>query len=101
MDKIKLLSGSADEVGLQLQENVDRMVNTTRRWAEILTYDPQPQTGMTPKDTVWHKNKARLYHYHGDKEATYRTPLLFIYALINKPYILDLYPGISPIYTVY
>ena len=48
MDKIKLLSGSADEVGLQLQENVDRMVNTTRRWAEILTYDPQPQTGMTP-----------------------------------------------------
>ncbi|MDD3853240.1 MAG: alpha/beta fold hydrolase [Syntrophomonadaceae bacterium] len=95
MDNIRLLSGSADEVGLQLQENIDRMANTTRRWAEILTYDPQPQTGMTPKDTIWRKNKARLYRYSGDREVKYRTPLLFIYALINKPYILDLYPGMS------
>ena len=62
MSKIRLVSGSADEVGARLQENYDRMLDSSRRWAEILTFDPDPQTGLTPKDIVWRKNKAK-YRY--------------------------------------
>ncbi len=53
-----------------------------------------PGVGQTPRTLLWTKNKARLYRYNRSVEAPvkYRTPLLMVYALINKPYILDLLP---------
>lgn len=92
--KSYMLSGSADEVGEKLQESYDRILDSTRKWVEIISFDPDPQTGMTPKDVVWRKNKSKLYRYcsHGIK---HRTPVLILYALINKAYILDLTPGMS------
>ena len=56
-----------------------------------------PQVGQTPRTLIWKKNKARLYRYNRSIETPvkYRTPLLMVYALINKPYILDLLPGRS------
>ncbi len=95
MKKNLLLSGSADEVGAKLQENYDQMLDSTRKWAEILNFDPAPQTGMTPKDVVWTKNKAKLYRYISPNGHKYRTPLLMVFALINKAYVLDLTPGMS------
>jgi len=95
LKKNLLLSGSAEEVGAKLQENYDQMLDTTRKWAEILSFDPAPQTGMTPKDVVWTKNKTKLYRYVTPHGYKHRTPLLMIYALINKAYILDLTPGMS------
>ena len=95
MSRLRILSGSPDEVGALLQENYDRMLDSSRKWAELLTFDPDPQTGMTPKDVVWRKNKARLYRYVNNQGIKHKTPLLMIYALINKPYILDLIPGMS------
>lgn len=62
---------------------------------EILNVDPRPQTGCTPKDVLWRKNKSKLYHYHATTPRKYKTPVLFIYALINKSYVLDLTPGMS------
>jgi len=89
-------SGSAAEVGEKLQGSYDRLLDNTKKWAEILTFDPDPQTGMTPKDVVWRKNKAKLYRYISEKTGhKHRTPILFLYALINEAYILDLTPGMS------
>jgi polyhydroxyalkanoate synthase len=50
--------------------------------------------GQSPKRLIWTKNKARLYRYEHtiDNPIVYQTPLLIVYALINKPYILDLLP---------
>ena len=73
------------------------MLATTTKWSEILTFEPWPQTGMTPKETVWSKNKTKLYRYSAGKAPTHRIPVLFLYALINKAYILDLAPGMSMI----
>lgn len=53
-----------------------------------------PPVGQTPKEVVWSKNKARLYRYHSDHRR-HPVPLVLVYALINKPYILDLTPGNS------
>jgi polyhydroxyalkanoate synthase len=68
-----------------------------KRTEAALQYAMHPQVasvGQTPKEVVWEKNKAKLYRYRsGDRR--HGVPLLLVYALINKPYILDLAPGNS------
>jgi len=61
----------------------------------ILLEGPRADTGQSAKEVVWTKNKARLYRYLPTTEKRHRVPILFIYALINKPYVLDLTPGNS------
>lgn len=70
-------------------------LNKVKRFTEVLTTDADPQVGQTPKELVWTKNKAKLYRYQPNKQKTNNVPILMVYALINKPYILDLYPGNS------
>ncbi|WP_328703098.1 alpha/beta fold hydrolase [Alkalihalobacterium elongatum] len=54
------------------------------------------KVGQTPRKLVWKLNKASLWYYSA-KDKKYETPLLLIYSLVNKSYILDLYPGMSMI----
>src|SRR5438093_1232955 len=68
---------------------------SVRRGAELASGLQRVPTGLTPKEVIWTKNQALLYHYLPQAERRHKTPLLLIYALINKPYILDLYPGNS------
>jgi polyhydroxyalkanoate synthase subunit PhaC len=51
--------------------------------------------GVTPKDQVWRKNKARLYRYRRTSPPSHRTPVFLVLPLINRAYILDLRPGSS------
>ncbi len=52
---------------------------------------------QTPKELVWTLNKAKLYRYTPvlPKEKRHPVPLLRVFALMNRPYILDLRPGHS------
>ncbi|MGE5417146.1 MAG: alpha/beta fold hydrolase [Acidobacteriota bacterium] len=93
--KTVMQARSSKEAGELLQQGMDQWIRTTQRWLEILNVDPRPQTGCTPKDILWRKNKSKLYHYHASVPRKYKTPVLLLYALINKPYILDLTPGMS------
>lgn len=61
----------------------------------IILEGARAETGQTPKEVVWTKNKARLYRYVHTAEQRHRVPILLIYALINRPYVLDLMPGNS------
>jgi polyhydroxyalkanoate synthase subunit PhaC len=53
--------------------------------------------GQTPKEVVWTLNKAKLYRYIPvvPAEARHPIPLLLVFALMNRPTILDLRPGHS------
>src|SRR6516165_12027 len=53
--------------------------------------------GQTPKELVWTLNKAKLYRYTPvvAKEKRHPIPILLVFALMNRPYILDLRPGHS------
>jgi polyhydroxyalkanoate synthase len=51
--------------------------------------------GLTPKELVWRKNKARLYRYIRPEPPTRRAPIFLVLPLINRAYILDLRPGAS------
>ncbi|MGE5371272.1 MAG: alpha/beta fold hydrolase [Solirubrobacterales bacterium] len=64
---------------------------------DYLKTDLSPPTGLTPKYTVWRKHNSRLYRYYSETGPVYPTPVVLIYALINKPYIVDMIPGFSMI----
>ena len=53
--------------------------------------------GTTPRQAIWSLNKATLYRYVPKVPAAerHRTPLLLVFALMNKASILDLRPGNS------
>lgn len=55
------------------------------------------QIAQTPKELVWALNKARLYRYVPmvPAESRYPVPLLLVFAIMNRPHILDLRPGHS------
>jgi polyhydroxyalkanoate synthase len=52
---------------------------------------------QTPKELIWALNKAKLYRYTPvvPAEKRHPVPLLLVFALMNRPYILDLRPGHS------
>lgn len=78
-----------------IPKEVESFLDKYRQGLRIVTEGARAETGLTPKETVWTKNKARLYHYCPGTEKKYATPILIVYALINRPYILDLIPGNS------
>jgi len=51
--------------------------------------------GVTPSEVVYEEDRLKLLHYVSDQKPRHRTPLVFIYALVNRPYILDLKKGRS------
>jgi polyhydroxyalkanoate synthase len=57
------------------------------------------EVGGTPSEVVYEENKLELHHYEPlvPEEERHDVPILFVYALINRPYILDLQPDRSVI----
>ncbi|MCY4729540.1 class III poly(R)-hydroxyalkanoic acid synthase subunit PhaC [Natronomonas gomsonensis] len=51
--------------------------------------------GQTPSEVVYTENKLELLHYESMTDEQHKTPILIVYALINKPFILDLQPDRS------
>ncbi|MEE9294779.1 MAG: class III poly(R)-hydroxyalkanoic acid synthase subunit PhaC [Phycisphaerae bacterium] len=77
----------------------------TQRWMQFMTkmaalpkvaeIARQVRVGATPTQTVYREDKVRLLRYESDVEKRYQTPLVVAFALVNRPYILDLRPGKS------
>jgi polyhydroxyalkanoate synthase len=66
-----------------LGEKMARGAKTLRE-AEDVTY------GATPKEAVWRDGKVVLYRFKGERTPTAKVPLLIVYALVNRPYMVDL-----------
>ncbi len=72
----------------QIAENVQtfhRLVTTDARIAQ------------TPRQVIWTLNKAKLYRYVPvvPEEQRHKLPLLLVFAIMNRPHVLDLRPGHS------
>jgi polyhydroxyalkanoate synthase len=48
--------------------------------------------GASPAEVVYEEDQLKLLHYLSDEPRKYKTPLVFVFALVNRPYILDLIP---------
>src|SRR5688500_18434636 len=46
--------------------------------------------GATRREEVWRDGKVVLYRFVGAHEPTAEVPLLIGYALVNRPYMVDL-----------
>ncbi|TXK65703.1 class III poly(R)-hydroxyalkanoic acid synthase subunit PhaC [Alkalisalibacterium limincola] len=46
--------------------------------------------GATGKEAVHSDGKAVLYRFRGESKPTAKVPLLIVYALVNRPYMVDL-----------
>jgi polyhydroxyalkanoate synthase len=73
---------------LKIAENAHtfhRLVSTDARIAQ------------TPKQVVWTLNKAKLYRYVPvvPPEQRHKLPLFLVFAIMNRPHVLDLRPGHS------
>lgn len=62
---------------------------------ETLQQIKEVDIASTPKTAVYSEDKLVLYRYNRDKEATYKTPVLIVYALVNTYKMLDLQPDRS------
>ena len=77
-----------------LQELTD---NTSKflKGMEILQEIKEVDIASTPKTEVYREDKLTLYRYNRETEATYKTPVLIVYALVNTYQMLDLQPDRS------
>lgn len=46
--------------------------------------------GCSEKQAVWESGKAKLYRYRSIARPAVAAPLLIVYALVNRPYMMDL-----------
>ena len=53
------------------------------------------EVGQTPAEVVYAENKLELLHYEAQTDEQHPVPIVIVYALINKPFILDLQPDRS------
>jgi polyhydroxyalkanoate synthase subunit PhaC len=85
------LNLSADKLAaeaLQMQQKLGAGIRTLR---EVGEHD----FGLTPRQVVYRDGKVTLYRFIGDEAPTQKTPLLIVYALVNRPYMVDLQPDRS------
>ena len=69
------------ELTLQISETLSRL----RAAREV-------GVGCSPKEPVWRCGKTTLYRYVPLTARRHRRPLLICFALVNRPYVLDLQP---------
>ena len=53
-----------------------------------------PSRGFTPHDVLWTEGTARLLRYRSEKPVA-AAPVLCVFSLVNRPYVMDLLPGRS------
>ncbi len=88
----------AVEGGLNTEQENLSVPLWNNRYSKLMSVmnKAEPDVGLTPKRVIWHKNKTMLYHFSiPGYKVTKKTPVLMVYAMINKPYILDVEPGNS------
>jgi polyhydroxyalkanoate synthase subunit PhaC len=63
--------------------------------ADVLLGELKTDIAVTPYDVVYQQDRVKLKHYSAKKRKKVKTPLLIVYALINRETMLDLQPGRS------
>ncbi len=88
-----VLRAPADALA-RLRRDVERNALRARNGIKLAAGAGRPRSGLTPKDVVWQKDRATLYRYRSDA-VRYGPPLLIVFSLVSRSYILDLAPGNS------
>ena len=55
--------------------------------------------GVTPREVVYEEDRLKVYRYLGEGNPRFKRPLCFVFALVNRPYLMDLKEGRSITHT--
>lgn len=77
-----------------LRRDVERNLFRARNGIKFATGIGRPETGLTPRKEVWSRGKAVMWRYESDRR-TRRTPILIVFSVLGRSYVLDLQPGSS------
>jgi polyhydroxyalkanoate synthase len=60
------------------------------RMPRVMEIARKVRVGTTPREITYREDKLQVFRYQSDVEKKHRTPLVLVFALLNRPYILDL-----------
>jgi len=87
------------DIQRQTWENAADVLEKLERVDEANRTVANVEVGGTPREVVYEENKLELLHYEPRTDEQFDVPILFVYALFNKPFILDLQPDRSVVRT--
>lgn len=80
-------------LGFTAEDLVQETLAMQRKLMEGLRLLPSVEDvdyGATAREEVWRDGNVVLYRFVGGQAPTRRRPLLIVYALVNRPYMVDL-----------
>ena len=66
-------------------------------YASMMLEPLRDNINRTPSEVIDMKGRFNLLHYKSEHPSEHKTPLLVVYSLINRHYIMDLLPDVSVI----
>lgn len=82
----------------RLSEDADKAQTRAQKAPDVLLGPLDTEIASTPYDVVYEEDRVKLKHYNRAEfppDEGLKTPLLVVYALINRETMLDLQPGRS------
>jgi polyhydroxyalkanoate synthase len=85
-----------------LSEDADKAQTRAQKASDVLLGPLDTEIASTPYDVVYEEDRVKLKHYNRavlPSGEEIKTPLLVVYALINRETMLDLQPGRSVVHS--
>ena len=94
MESIKI---PIDRLLQKMADHAEKMQDRLHKAKDILLGSLDTEIATTPCEILYEEDRVRLKHYKplSSTGPTLKTPLLVVYALINRETLLDLQPGRS------
>src|SRR5664279_2929254 len=83
MEPVKIEPAKALDEVLKLQGKLAAGMKTQRELDDV-------DYGATDKEAIYREDKLVVYRFKGARRPTAKVPILIVYALVNRPYMVDL-----------
>ncbi|WP_408956267.1 class III poly(R)-hydroxyalkanoic acid synthase subunit PhaC [Natroniella sp. ANB-PHB2] len=82
--------------GFDIEKSIEEVFDMQKKLVRTMGYMlemsdvKETEVDATPKDLVYTEDKMKLYHYKPVIKNPCSTPVLIVYALVNKQYVVDI-----------
>lgn len=83
MQPIRIEPTKALEEVMSAQRKLGAALETLRQMDDV-------DFGVTAKEEIYREDKVVVYRFKGERAPTAKLPILIVYALVNRPYMVDL-----------
>src|SRR6478735_4650298 len=83
MQPVRIEPAKALDETLKMQRKLAAGMKTLRQLDDV-------GYGVTAKEEVYREDKLVVYRFRGERAPTSKVPILIVYALVNRPYMVDL-----------